>query len=153
MIETFIGLSHPWSGSRLPVDIKLKQYWTYSFGRVKHSGNAGLLEPCSTKTVQTSEFRPAQTKPRKHFTNIGYLQSFCCLETTVLKNKRPFFSPSEYITRLEEKYFPRNNCISLPVDNSNVELMKHIVVHMGVRLFVGNRGSGQRFFGSKKSDP
>ena len=57
--------------------------------------------------------------------------------------------------KLKEKYFPLfslklcNNCILFPVDNLNVKLMKHIV-HMGgrVRLYVSNRGSGQRFVGS-----
>ena len=73
--------------------IKLTQYWTYLSGRAWHTDWwRWSARTCSTKTLQTSEFRPAQTKPRENFAYIWYLQSFCCIETTVLKNKRPFLS-------------------------------------------------------------
>ena len=107
---------------------------SYSLGRL--AGDAGLLEPCSMKTVQTSEFRPAQIKPRMHFTNIWYLQSFCCLETTVLKNKRSFFfTLGKHYKTWREIFSSKayNNCISFPVDNSNVELTKHSTYGGGQR--------------------
>ena len=65
---------NPWSRSRLQADIKLKQYWTrihwVGSGTLESGWSAWTLH-CRIKTVQASEFRPAQIKPRMHFTNIS----------------------------------------------------------------------------------
>ena len=166
--------------SRLPADIKFKQYWTLihwvgsgmqtsqtpdRLQSLESGWSACMLEPCRIKIVQSSEFRPAQIKTWMHFTNMWYSQSFCCLETSsVLKNKTTrdrFFSPLVIITRLEDEYFPLfplkscNSCILFPIGNFNVELLKHSTY--GGRVgsdfcWQSQVGSTFRRVGSKKSD-
>ena len=93
-----------------------------------------------------------------HFTNIWHFQSFCCVETTVLKIRwlGIVFLPRETLQDL------KNICPCFPVGNLNAELMKYStygwVVSSRVRLFVGYRGSGRvnvppSRVGSKKRDP
>ena len=135
--------------------MKLNQYWT----RIHWVGSgtlAGLLEPCRIKKLfrlQSSDLLKLNHECTLLTSAICSL--FCCIETTVMKNKttRDLILPNTI--RHGEKYFPifrlkiiqqLNNCSPL----ATWMLNSWKIVHMGgrvesgrVRLFVGNRGSGR----------
>ena len=148
--------------------MKLEKYWT-CIHWVESGTLADLFEPYKIKTVQSSEFGPAQIEPRMHFTNIWRLQSFCYLETTVVKeHSRSFFSPScrkHYKTRREIFFtvfsvIVRQQLYIVPC--WQLEFWTHETYYI---WGVGLVGSGQTFcrqsrfglafrrVGSKKSDP
>ena len=127
--------------------LELWQYWS------------AWTVPYMIKTVQTSEYRPAQTKPRMHFTIASDVCSLLLPRAGVKEHSRLFPPHARNITRPEEKYFflfplkSCDNCILFPVANMNVELMNHSILGWGsdfLSAIAGRVGSAFRRVGSDR---